>query len=240
MKKDFDFTQTKAHIAKYGLSVIKVPSSTYLPSFAHSVGLFETYNHPEIICFGLHIELLHELINDVAHLIQKEGDINLLREYDYIFENSRAKFLRVDPRNIKNYFGVAMAYYDYTEFEALQLVWTDRNDTFPWEAGFEEEFRHKQPLLDRNADFKFREEKNRHVFTTRQWLEANEPIVRVVHDEDGDWQFFTEEVDFEHGKVVSLAQMVERDKTLNEVFDLDYGQVATRDYIGAPWKREKL
>jgi hypothetical protein len=240
MKKGFDFTQTKAHIVQYGHSVIKVEGTAYSPSFAYSVGLSETYNHPEIICFGLSAELLHQIINDVADIIEKEGSIAPTKEYDTIFQDSRAAFLRVDQRNLDDYFGVALAYYDTTELEALQLVWTDRNDKFPWEAEFEEVFLFKQPLLDRNADFKFREEKNLCVFTTTQWLEHKSPIVRVIHDEDGDWQFFTKEVDYDNAKVVALEQLILHDKTLNEVFDLEYGEEATRDFVGDSWRIEKL
>jgi hypothetical protein len=39
-------------------------------------------------------------------------------------------------------------------------------------AHFDEEFIYRQPLLDRNADFKFREADNLAVFTTRQWIEV--------------------------------------------------------------------
>lgn len=232
--------QTKDHIEKYGLAVIKIESTDYLPSFAYSVGLTETYNHPEIICFGLKTELLHQLINDVAEIIKTEGRINLNKEYENIFQNSRAKFLQIDKRNIEDYFGVAVKYFRTNEINGLQLIWTDRNNKFPWENGFEDEFKFKQPLLDRNAEFKFREEKNLGIFTTRQWLKNNEPIVRVVHEEDGDWQFLTQEIDYENGKLVALEQMILRDKTLNELFDLEYGEEAEREFIGDKWRRSKF
>ena len=96
--------QTKEHIEKYGLSVIQIEATTYLPSFAYSVGLTETFNHPEIICFGLSIQLLHEIINDVADIIREEGKIDPDKEYDNVFQNSRAKFLKIDKRNIGDYF----------------------------------------------------------------------------------------------------------------------------------------
>ena len=235
-----DLNQTKEHIEKYGLSVVKIESTEYLPSFAYSIGLTKTFNHPEIICFGLRTELLHQLINDVAEIIKEEGELNLNKEYDNVFENSRAKFLQIDKRNIEDYFGVAIKYYGTTEINGFQLIWTDRNNKFPWEDGFEEVFKFKQPLLDRNAEFKFGEDRNLGIFTTRQWLENNEPILRVVHEEDGDWQFLTKEIDFENGKVVALEQMILRDETLNELFDLEYGEEAERDFIGDKWRRNKF
>jgi hypothetical protein len=125
-------------------------------------------------------------------------------------------------------------------FDALQLIWTDRNDKFPWEENFEEEFIYKQPLLDRNADFKFREPRNLATFTTKQWLELRKPILRVVHEHDGDWQFLTGDQMLEDMKIVSLEQLVSQDNTLNELFDLDYGEEAERESIGGRWTRNKF
>ena len=240
ISKDGLHVQTKSNIAKYGLQVIMVSGSDYSPSFAYSIGLFETYNQPEIICFGLPDKLGHQIINDVAELIKNGESIKTYTNYDNIFRNNRAEFLPVDDRNITDYFGAALNYYGKIKFPAVQLVWTDRNDKFPWEGNFEEKFLHDQPLLDRNADFKFREAKNLAVFTTRQWLELGKPILRVVHDTDGDWQFLTGDQMPEHGRVVALEEMVSKDKTLNEVFDLDYGYSMDRDFIGGEWTKTKL
>jgi Domain of unknown function (DUF4262) len=233
-------SQTKQNIDKFGLQVIMVSSTNYSPSFAYSIGLFEKYNHPEIICFGLPDKLGHEIINDVADLIKNGETIKTRKNYSNIFKDSRAEFLQVDERNMQNYFGAALNYYNKVKFIALQLVWTDRKDIFPWEENFEEQFLYQQPLLDRNAEFKFREPKNLTVFTTRQWLELGSPILRIVHDIDGDWQFLTGDQASDDIRIVSLEQIVVKDKTLNEIFDLDYGYSAEREFIGGNWAINKI
>ena len=233
-------SRTRVNVEKYGLQVIMVGSTDYTPSFAYSIGLYKTYNHPEIICFGLPDNLGHAIINDVANLI-KNGEAIISRKiYENIFKKSKAEFLSVDDRNIDDYFGAALNYYESQKFPALQLVWTDRNDKFPWEENFEEKFLYDQPLLDRNAEFKFREDKNLGVFTTRQWLELDKPILRAVHDKDGDWQFLTGDQMPEDIKLIALEEMVLKDMSLNEVFDLDYGQAADREFIGGQWERIKV
>jgi len=232
--------QTKTNIDKYGLQVIMVSGSDYSPSFSYSIGLFKTYKQPEIICFGLPEKLGHEIINDVAELIKSGEAIKTYTNYDNIFKNGSAEFLPVDERNINDYFGAALNYYNKTKFPAVQLVWTDRNDKFPWEENFEEKFLYDQPLLDRNADFKFREPRSLGIFTTRQWLELDKPILRVVHDTDGDWQFLTGDQMPDDLRLVALEEMVNRDKTLNEVFDLDYGFSMDRGFIGGEWTKTKL
>ena len=95
-------------------------------------------------------------------------------------------------------------------------------------------------MLDRNAHFKYREAKNLATFTTKQWLDLNKPILRVVHEVDGDWLFLTGDQLQEDIKIVALEELILRDKTLNDVFNLDYGQAADRDRIGGQWTRSKV
>jgi hypothetical protein len=235
-----DDHNTRSDIETYGLTVIMIEATDYLPSFAYSIGLWEKYKHPEIISFGLTLKTLHVIINDVAELVKGGQKIQVKRNYPDIFNNGRAEFINVDQRNLSDYFGYAIDFYKSREFPALQLIWTDRNNKFPWERNFEERFIYKQPLLDRNSDFKFREPWNLTTFTTRQWLKSNHPIVHVVHDKDGDWQFLTGDQLLEDAVIVALEQLVIRDKTLNEVFNLDYGEEARRDFIGGKWTRSKV
>jgi Domain of unknown function (DUF4262) len=229
--------QTERNIKQYGLTVIIIEATNYLPAFAYSIGLWKTYKHPEIICFGLTTKTLHTFINDVAEFVKKGEVITTHKSYDDFVNNADTKFISVDPSYLNNYFGTAINYYGSDQFPALQFVWTDRNNKFPWDDNFEEEFKYRQPLLDRNVNFKFREARNLGIFTTRQWLELGKPILRVIHDEDGDWQFLTGDQLPEDIKLVALEQMTVRDQTLNEVFDLDYGETADREFIGDKWTR---
>ena len=90
--------------------------------------------------------------------------------------------------------------------------------------------------MDRNADFKFREDKFCPVFTTSAWLESQEPIVDVIHDKEGYWFFLPSgEPDW---KMVPLEELIKVDPTLNDVFDLDYGECANREFIGGQWQRD--
>ena len=234
-----DDSKTTSDIEKYGLSVIIIEATAYLPSFAYSIGLWQKFKHPEIICFGLTTKTLGALINDVADLVKEGQTIETNKTYNDFFENGKTEFIKVDSRNLSDYFGTAIDFYDTKVFPALQFVWTDRNNKFPWETDFEEEFIYRQPLLDRNADFKFREVKNLATFTTRQWIEQHKPILRVIHDTDGDWQFLTGDQMPDDIKIVALEQLVLRDKTLNEVFNLEYGEEAEREVLGGHWTRSK-
>ena len=235
--KHFDSKKLSADIERLGWTVLLMPETDYLPSFAYTVGLWKTYKHPELISFGLTTKNLHLILNDAGEKVKSGQVFEINKTYNDFFENSKTEFIRVDNRNITDYFGNAINYYETRDFPALQLIWTDRNNNLPWDKEYEEEFKFRQPLLDRNGDFKFREEKNLGIFTTRQWLELDKPILRVIHDIDGDWQFLTGDQMPDDIKLVALEQMTLKDKTLNEVFNLDFGESAERDFIGGHWTR---
>lgn len=96
-------------------------------------------------------------------------------------------------------------------------------------------------MLDRNADFKFGEAENLAVFTSRQWIQDRFPILRVIHDTDGDWIFLTEqETDESNLKIVALKELVKNDLALNELFNLDYGEEAKRLLPGDEWQRTSI
>ena len=224
-------------IEKFGFAIILIEATNYLPSFGYTVGLFAKYNHPELIAFGLSTKTLHAILNTGGELA-KEGQVLKTETcYSDFFENGDAQFLAIDPRNTRDYFGYAIWFNKSAEFPSLQLIWTDRHGRYPWEENFEKEFLLRQPLLDRNADFKYREPRDLAVFTTRQHLTKNKPILRVVHDEEGDWQFLTGNQMPEDIQIVCLQDMIKRDNTLNDLFNLDYGECADRNNPEAPWIR---
>ena len=228
------------NIEEFGWAVILLEATDYLPSFAYTIGLWKSYQHPELISFGLTTKTLHLILNDAAAIAKSGRVIEVGKNYNDFFERNDTQFVNVDSRNIIDYFGQAINFYGSEDFPAKQLVWTDRNNKFPWETGYEEEFAYRQPLLDRNAAFKYREAKNLGIFTTRQWLTLEQPILHVIHDEEGDWQFLTGDQMPEDIRLVALDQMIKKDKTLNEVFNLDYGEQAMRTFIGDTWTRTAL
>jgi len=90
--------------------------------------------------------------------------------YPDFLEEYNVQFLPVSKDRYSDYSGYGHWFYKGWDFPVLQIVWPDKQSFFPWEESFNPDWRFKQPLLDRNIDFKFREERNVAVFTTRQVL----------------------------------------------------------------------
>ena len=91
-------------IEKFGWTVVLVEGTDYLPTFAYTIGLFKNYGHPEIIAFGLDLETLQDTLNSIGENIKTGLRMESGKAYSEIFEESRTEFLKVDPKNIEDYF----------------------------------------------------------------------------------------------------------------------------------------
>jgi hypothetical protein len=229
----------RENIEKFGCHIVLIEPDNYLPGFAYSIGLYKNYGHPEIICFGLSKELLGSLINTAQDLIKEGQKLTTDTLYSDFLEDFDVQFLKVDKEHLPDYMGYARWFYQSCDFPVLQLVWPDKESRFPWVEGFNTDWKFKQPLLDRNTDFKFYEERNLGVFTTKQVLEGA-PILYVYHNEDGDWQFHSSsEPDINDSKLVCLEEIVELDPTINKIHYLQYGWRAWRESTEDEWETEE-
>ena len=94
-------------------------------------------------------------------------------------------------------------------------------------------------MLDRNIDFKFYEERNLGVYTTKQTFKGD-PILYVYHDKDGDWQFHTSlKPELGESMLVCLEEITKLDPTINELYNLQLGWQAWRGSKEDEWNYEE-
>ena len=117
------------------------------PAFAYSLGLYESFGHPEIIIFGLDLDTMHQLINDAGERIRKGESFEDGQEDDQLLDNYRCAFQTVNVKHYERLFGFTGWYYKGWNFPAVQLVWPDMHNRFPWDVSFDESYRADQPLL---------------------------------------------------------------------------------------------
>jgi hypothetical protein len=88
-------------------------------------------------------------------------------------------------------------------------------------------------------DWSFEDGKNVMVLTTKKIMKENSSIVYVSHDEeDGMWQFHEgSDIGIDDAMVVSLEEVVSRDNTIKELYNLPLGWIAWRDAKNSEWKR---
>jgi len=135
-------------LEEWGWFVMKVFTTDSEPAFAYSLGLYERFKHPEIILFGLDLDVMHRLINDAAEQIRQGERYEVGRRYDDLLAGYGCEFRQVDSKHCRRLLTYAFWYYKGSAFPALQLIWPDPEGRFPWDAGFEERFRSFQPNLD--------------------------------------------------------------------------------------------
>lgn len=224
-------------IQEYRMHITYVETDDYNPRFGYSIGLFKEFHHPELIIIGLDSESTGAILNNARKEIEKGIKFIEGVTYHGFLHELPVQFVEVKKEHYPDYLGYAGWYNNNSiNFPSLQIVWPDKQGRFPWDDGFNENFKFKQPLLDRNVNFKFLEERNLGVFTTSDVLKGK-PIKFVYHNEDGDWQFHSEQdPNINNAKIVCLDELVKMDPTLNDIYYLNYGEAAKRIEIGGDWE----
>ncbi len=91
-------------------------------------------------------------------------------------------------------------------------------------------------------EFKFKDKRTTSVLTIKQVIIENQPVLFVNHNkDDGTWQFFSRDnFKMKDAIVVSLQEIIEKDPTLNDLFDLPLGWQASRESVSDAWARVKV
>ena len=95
------------------------------------------------------------------------------------------------------------------------------------------------PQLERHWDFPVPE--NAGCFSLKKIVFENNPVLHVIHDEDGDWQFLgSGDADETDIALVHVSHLFDRDMTLAEISDIPRGWHAWRAEIGGKWTKVEL
>lgn len=139
-----------ADVKTAGWHVVKVPEAEGTPGWAFSIGLHHTFGHPEVVVFGLPLEVMHEAINTLGAAVREgaifEADT---RHDDVAFAGVACAFRTVQRRWYAPFLGYATWFYRGKTFPALQCFWPDKAGRFPWEASGDSRVEQLQPLLFR-------------------------------------------------------------------------------------------
>lgn len=229
-------------VRDYGWHLIGVSDDPEGPAFVYSVGLFHTLQHPEIIIFGLSsTSVMGQIINSIGELVRQGRRFADRIESSEVLEGYTCTFREVPLDAYPDYLGFARWYYRPEQFPVLQCVWPDKAGIYPWQAECHPWVIRHQPILAETRGWRFREATNLAVYTTRFVIDEDRPILRVVHDHDGDWQFLCGTSNRSaDGRLVSLKSIVELSPGIDELADLPVGWCAERESPGLPWSRSLL
>jgi hypothetical protein len=234
-------------VARRGWSVVSVPAEGPRPAYAFTVGLWHSFAHAEASVFGRDEDEMAQWLDTVGREVQ--GGRVLLPDR---LGDDVVGTVEVFPRPAlaswhRHLFGAALAFYRGEPVPMLQLVWPDRDGVLPWEPGCAEDCLAAQPRLwDRvtaaraPADWPFPVSPDTLVLTTKAIAFDGAPVVGVVHDEEGEWQFLDNPaVDMKDLTIVHLAHVLACRPELGVLGHLPTGFEAWLDPQGC-WQREAL
>lgn len=131
------------------LVVDPLPEENVL-GFAHTIGLLTTFQHPEIIVFGLEPEIARQLLTSIGYKLQA-GMASIEADYQYDgLASFPVRFKTVLDEHYPAYLVAAWSHHaafrPEEPFRALQMIWPDpRGSSSPWPDGISNQ--HVQPTL---------------------------------------------------------------------------------------------
>jgi hypothetical protein len=138
-----------ADVSERGFHVLVVEpeDEAETTTYAFSVGLFRSFDHPEVALFGLPPEHLADAIHRVGERVRGGTRLEHGAIADRLVEGRLAAFRTVAPRHYPAYLGYAVWYHGGPFFPALQCIWSDTEGRFPWAPWFPRGARNAQPML---------------------------------------------------------------------------------------------
>lgn len=134
-------------IAVHGWHCIHILADGARVGYSFTVGLFQSYGHPELIVFGLPRQVAHEVLVICANAVRSGSPIDFTRPTEALLESASCDFAEVPASAFRESVGFALWYYEKKPFPLYQIVWPSRDGLFPWHPEASESFREAQPVI---------------------------------------------------------------------------------------------
>jgi hypothetical protein len=139
--------RVRADIERHGWHVVIVPPEGDSPGWAHTIGLFARYQHPELLVFGSEPRQLGALLNALGERVRGGRRFAAGEDAEGILAGLLFALREVAPRWVGVFLGNAAWHYQREDFPVLQGFWPDRAGRFPWDPDCAPEVAAEQPRL---------------------------------------------------------------------------------------------
>ena len=193
----------RATAEERGWSVVSTPTD---PAQVLTVGLWHSFDLPELAMFGLNEPDMRVWIDECVRLLRcrdsaSDGDL-----IDGVISGHQLMLSDVDASWREPLFGVVASFYGTGEVPIRQVVWPDRDGRWPWDDAASEACRTRQPRLwtpvaehpegswrlvgELAPDWPFSTPRpDSMVMASTDIVDGQRPIVAVTHDSEGGWDF---------------------------------------------------
>lgn len=144
-----DYARELMHnIETYGFQVTSVfdPKGKD-PNFAYSIGIQKTTGKPEMIVFGMPPRTAHYLISTYFEQAKAGRRFVPSRPYGGFSKEHRVFVQPVLRGKYAHYMAAADGYYGERGYQAVQLIYPDKQGRWPWNADVLPRFKLLQPVL---------------------------------------------------------------------------------------------
>ena len=119
-----------------------------LAGYVYTIGFPEALGYPELVVFGLTPAAARGLFDLIAGLLRDGTEIPVGIDLTGLFDNDlRCRFAPIAADQVPPLMGTAVAWRKGRPFEAVQLLWPDRNGFLPHEPGFDRRMVLAQPVV---------------------------------------------------------------------------------------------
>jgi hypothetical protein len=141
-----------SNINEFGWHAVNVIEDDGHPPWTYTIGLFDTWEFPELIVVGRSRAISYEMLNTIAKNIELNDPPDLTNQSGYSLLGMKCRFLEVLPRYYADYVGFALSYYRKRHFPLYQIVWPNNDGLYPWNEGAGKEFKEWQLVLGKTLD----------------------------------------------------------------------------------------
>lgn len=134
-------------IEKFGWHCLNILAEDEEPPYSFTVGLFHTFNYPELIIFGLPANVAHQILRIAADALKNGAPIDLSSPTEDLLKGYACCFVEVPASQYRENVGFCRWFYEGNAFPLYQIVWPSREGYFPWHPDAAASFRSAQPVL---------------------------------------------------------------------------------------------
>jgi hypothetical protein len=140
-----------ANIREFGWHCVNVIEDDGQPPWSFTIGLFETWQHPELIIIGRSRATAHKMLETIATKIENGCAPDFTDPDPHLLLGIPCHFLEVNPRYYSDFVGFALWFYRKRHFPLYQIVWPNHEGVYPWDQQASKPFKEWQPVLGRRS-----------------------------------------------------------------------------------------
>jgi hypothetical protein len=193
-------------VAEVGWAVVAVSGET---PYAFTIGVWHSYELPELGMFGLREQDMQTWLNNCVRLLRCREPVADGKPFTGVLDQFPVQTRSIHPSWHRSLFPTIGGYYGTLEVPVRQLVWPDRDGRWPWDSAATLTCRERQPsawvpleehregawrlMGELSADWPFPHlEPDSTVMASAEVVAGTLPIVAVTHDAEGGWDFLDE------------------------------------------------